>query len=286
LRFAQATMKLLLQVFLAVALASVANAEVVGEITLAGQTVYVWKQFGDVSVANGAVTMHTDSRAYLLKNNVGSIGQDDFYQMKLNNLHFTYKLDLSRVPCHCNAAAYFNKMPAHSPGEGGDWYCDANYVGGIGCPEYDTLESNKHIVSGALHSCYWDGSWWQGCDSGGCSSNSWDSASGQVCPGCSIDTQGGPFTVSHFQSPDQANIWMSQNGNEASFDICYGNGDYLNTMSEYWEDGMVLAFSLWGSCDNNDMWWLDDRTGCQGEGGCVGCDIGNAWVTWSGFDLW
>ena len=52
--------------------------------------------------------------------------------------------------------------------------------------------------------------------------------------------------MSHFQSPDQANIWMSQNGNEASFDICYGNGDYLNTMSEYWEDGMVLAFSLWG----------------------------------------
>ena len=80
---------------------------------------------------------------------------------------------------------------------------------------------------------------------------------------------------------------MQQDGaNEASFDICYGNGDYLNTMSEYWEDGMVLAFSLWGSCETNDMWWLDDRTGCQGEGGCVGCDIGNAWVTWSGFDLW
>jgi len=107
------TMKLLLQVLLAITLSTVAKAEVVGEITIAGQTVYVWKQFGDVSVANGAVTLHTDSRAYLLKNNVESIGQDDFYQMKLNNLHFTYKLDLSRVPCHCNAAAYFNKMPAH-----------------------------------------------------------------------------------------------------------------------------------------------------------------------------
>ena len=46
-------------------------------------------------------------------------------------------------------------------GTDGDWYCDANYVGGIGCPEYDTLESNKHIISGALHSCYWDGNWWQ-----------------------------------------------------------------------------------------------------------------------------
>ena len=48
-----------------------------------------------------------------------------------------------------------------SAGTDGDWYCDANYVGGIGCPEYDTLESNKHIISGALHSCYWDGNWWQ-----------------------------------------------------------------------------------------------------------------------------
>lgn len=40
-------MRLLLQVLLAVAFASVADAEVVGEITLAGQTVYVWKQGAD-----------------------------------------------------------------------------------------------------------------------------------------------------------------------------------------------------------------------------------------------
>ena len=44
MRFAQATMKILLQVLLAVTLASVVKAEVVGEITIAGQTVYVWKQ--------------------------------------------------------------------------------------------------------------------------------------------------------------------------------------------------------------------------------------------------
>ena len=34
------------------------------------------------------------------------------------------------------------------------------------------------------------------------------------------------------------------------------------------------------------MWWLDDKTGCQPEGGAVGCDIDNAYVTFSNFDLW
>ena len=49
----RAAMKLLLQLVLAVGLASVAHAEVVGEIQLAGQTLYVWRQFGDVSVSGG-----------------------------------------------------------------------------------------------------------------------------------------------------------------------------------------------------------------------------------------
>ena len=39
-------MKFLLQVLLAITLSTVAKAEVVGEITIAGQTVYVWKQGG------------------------------------------------------------------------------------------------------------------------------------------------------------------------------------------------------------------------------------------------
>ncbi len=51
------------------------------------------------------------------------------------------------------------------------------------CPEYDTLEANKHIVSGALHSCDWDGSWYANCDGGGCGSNTWDNLGGQLCNG-------------------------------------------------------------------------------------------------------
>ena len=34
------------------------------------------------------------------------------------------------VGCHCNAAGYFIGMPGPAGGEGGDWYCDANFVGG------------------------------------------------------------------------------------------------------------------------------------------------------------
>ena len=119
-----------------------------------------------------------------------------FLQTNLFDQHFTYDLNLSGVGCHCNAAGYFIKMPAQVPGGGGDYYCDANYVGGIGwaslafmrgvnflcrCPEYDTLESNKYIVTGALHNCGWDGNWFSDCDMGGCGSSSW--YTGGYCPG-------------------------------------------------------------------------------------------------------
>ena len=35
---------------------------------------------------------------------------------------------LSSVGCHCNAAGYFIDMPGPGAGDGGDWYCDANFV--------------------------------------------------------------------------------------------------------------------------------------------------------------
>ena len=38
--------------------------------------------------------------------------------MPLANKHFAYTLDLSNVPCHCNAAAYFVDMPAAVAGRG------------------------------------------------------------------------------------------------------------------------------------------------------------------------
>merc|ERR1712142_646097 len=69
-----------------------------------------------------------------------------------NNKHFAYTLDLSNVPCHCNAAAYFVKMPGNNPGDG-DYYCDANLGNNIWCPEYDVMEGNKHTLACTLYTC-------------------------------------------------------------------------------------------------------------------------------------
>ncbi len=96
------------------------------------------------------------------------------FQTILSNRTLSYTVDLSHVPCHCNAAVVFNKMPAYDAGDLRDYYCDANYVGGIGCPEMDPIEANKHTVASALHNCGWDGEWWEDCDGDGCAVNVWD----------------------------------------------------------------------------------------------------------------
>ena len=40
---------------------------------------------------------------------------------------------------------------------------------------------------------------------------------------------------------------MQQDSNEASFNICDGNSGYVSTMDTWWQEGMVLSFSLWGN---------------------------------------
>merc|ERR1712127_886091 len=163
--------------------------------------------------------------------------------------------------------------------EGGDWYCDANFVGGQWCPEYDTLESNKHTVAGTLHTCNGSPGNWNDCDRGGCQNNAFYVDSNMFCPEdrCTINTNR-PFTVSHFQNGQQANIWMSQDGKEASFDFC-SDGGYCSKMAQSY-DGMVFSASLWGGNGIN-MDWLDGMTGCGGE-----CNIGGSSVSFSNFALW
>jgi len=253
------------------------KAEIVGTINVEPiGSIYVWKQFGNVVMEGNGVRMTADSRVYLLSKEVSTLSPDAFWQVNLDEQHFTYDLNLSGVPCHCNAAGYFIKMPAPNAGGDGDYYCDANYVGGQGCPEYDTLESNKHIVTGALHNCGWDGSWYSGCDGGGCGGNSWDSGA-SFCPGgCTINSDQ-EFWISHYQNSGMSNTYMEQNGQGVSFNIC-GDGGYVNNMGQHY-NGMVFSMSLWGG-PGIDMGWMDGRTGCQGT-----CTIDSATVTFKNFKV-
>lgn len=202
-----------------------------------------------------------------------------YWQTPLDAHHFSYKVDLSNVGCHCNAAGYFINMPGPGPGEGGDWYCDANFVGGQWCPEYDCLESNKHTVAATLHRCNGNLGNWGDCDRGGCQQNAFNVDSSMFCPEdrCKINTMR-PFTISHMQESSYANIWMEQDGSTASFNVCE-DGGYCSDMAKSY-GGMVFSASLWGG-PGIDMGWLDGMTGCWGD-----CNLGGSSVTFSEFNLW
>ena len=97
------------------------------------------------------------------------------------------------------------------------------------------------------------------------------------CCSCKINTAQ-PFTISHYQTSQQANTWMGQGGQDASFNMC-NDGGYLSNMATSY-DGMVFTASLWGG-GGIDMGWLDGMTGCGGD-----CNIDGASVTFSNFELW
>ena len=62
----------------------------------------------------------------------------------------SFNVDLSGQQCGCNAAFYQVRMPGkdqngnYVTGGQGDYYCDANQVGGTFCPEFDIMEADMY----------------------------------------------------------------------------------------------------------------------------------------------
>jgi len=267
---------------LAVALvASPSFAKNLGQIEVDGYgTVYIvgpdWAA-GNFEMTGNGFTLRGGGRVYFASSPNDGFDPNMYWQTPLDGRHFAYNLDLSNVPCHCNAAAYFVSMPGPGGGDGGDYYCDANFVGGQWCPEYDTLESNKYTIAGTLHTCNGSPGNWNDCDRGGCQNNAFYVDPNMLCPEdrCTINTSK-PFAVSHYQDSSIANIYMEQEGRSADFNFC-SDGGYSSNMASQAYAGMVFTASLWGG-GGIDMGWLDGMTGCPGD-----CDIGSASVTMSDF---
>ncbi len=80
-------MKATLSLFLLLSLlgVGVVRSEVVGSVDIGGDTVWVWRDFGDISVSGDAVTVRGNSRGYFVNNDVadGILDPDDFYQVCL-----------------------------------------------------------------------------------------------------------------------------------------------------------------------------------------------------------
>jgi hypothetical protein len=154
------------------------------EVTVNGQT----KNMNMVGSASSA-----GADGYTLKHNSGAklmtsswMDPNQFYQPDLLGGSIEYDIGLNDVGCGCNAAFYMVSSPGKNengslnPGPAGDYYCDANNVGGQWCPEMDLMEANKYAWRMTPHKCdapNGSGHYYN-CDRAGCGKSlhdiSWD----------------------------------------------------------------------------------------------------------------
>jgi len=253
-------------------LATITTSRTVGSIQVKdyGEVWIVtpWEPDNSIEMTDNGFTLNGNSRLYFANDSYDSFSPDMYWQVPLLDKYFSFTVDLSNVGCHCNAAAYFINMP--SSADTGDFYCDANYVGGSGCPEYDVMEANKHNLASTIHTCkkmiVQDK--WYDCDRWGCMMTAYNMDMEMMCPDekCTINTNK-PFRISSFQNSSVAFTQMEQEGRSTRFDLCHQ--PVLSTIAQSSFSGMVFSTSLWSYPDGgHGMDWLDGMTGCQGP-----CDI-------------
>ena len=101
----------------------------------------------------------------------------------------------------------YNSGQSPDPGDGGDYYCDANHGNNIWCPEYDNFEGNKYTMASTLHTCnYVPPNYYDWCDGGGCQTNAFNVNSNMMCPEGKINFQNEKLVSSHFKGEIQCFI--------------------------------------------------------------------------------
>jgi len=184
-------------------------------------------------------------------------------------------VDLSQLGCGCVAALYLVSMPGKKqdgtfdPSDDKLYYCDANQVGGVYCPEFDIMEANTYSLRSTPHKCdapdsmghYWS------CDRGGkYDVDVQEQHKSEFGPGSEyeINTEQ-PFHVKIDFNKTEAGSFhnysttLSQNTHEIVLSNSSSDG-YLNDMTQDLFDGMAFAMSSWAS--DGISWLQHDR--CQG----------------------
>ena len=290
---------------LAPATSSVASASTPAAYTCAGElnvdvngAVQQWQvvtassSWEHVAANGSAVSIAYNDRAYLVSHCdvTGGAFSADLFSRRLPMLGhaWSFTVDLSTAGCGCNAALYAVAMPGvaangtPSPSSGGDFYCDANQVGGIWCTEIDLIEANTAAMAATPHAC--DAPDANGfvakCDGGGCGMG--------TRLNNTLFGPGAAFTINTLLPFDVTTMFpVDTLGNLASVNTLVTQGvasfRLLHTpdsCGSHWSDtltpalmgGMVPTFSLWGgTTSGSDMTWLDvppcsASTGCGGDG--------------------
>jgi hypothetical protein len=258
----------------------IANGAVVGPVTITenGQAVkrYVVSTYAPLAQTNGtAVMLQHDAQVQIAATANASYDPNMFVEYKLKGKTVSYMVDLSQISCSCNSALYFVTMPGigsngqPNPGQGGDYYCDANDVNGEWCWELDVQEANMYVTQTTPHQCSQNpGTYISSCDRGGCATNSHNMNANGMGPGSQylINTQQ-PFRYAMQLTGTSMSVTMTQGSNTFKFDVCSNNAGYVSNMNEALDYGMVMVMSYWGSTYAT-MQWLDGNTGCSGD--CAG----------------
>ena len=251
---------------LALTAASLANANSV-TITENGKQKTLYHVSGG-SGEGSSLSLNHNGRFYLSES--GNLDPKHFYTPNWLGGHIKYDMDLSQSGCSCNAAVYLVSMPgkngdgSYNPSQGGDYYCDANYVGGVGCPEWDIQEANRYAFHTTPHKCDgpFGGGTYSNCDrGGGCFQKAADT--GKYGEGKMIDTHR-KFTVKHSWHEDgNFEVEFSQEGRSFTMGSNGGCNDYVNRMKPHLQRGMAIVVSNWGDAYGN-MDWLDGGK-CGGD---------------------
>lgn len=251
------------------------NGVIVGTATYnGGSTAYIAQSGGNkggVRVTGNAIMLNHGPRVYLANSCVDSFQPNMFIPFQLLDKTFSFTADLSNVGCGCNAALYLTSMPAYNqanqpdPTKCGDYYCDANVVCGVYCPEMDIFEANNRALQVTPHRCDApQGKYYPHCDGGGCGRNTYRTNPNAFGPGGNfqVNTQK-PFRVNMSFQTSGGNLnrivtIISQAGG-GSFTMTHDDscgGGYLASMTNAFREGMVVVMSYWGTTGSG-MSWLD-----------------------------
>lgn len=206
------------------------------------------------------------ARSYLATSD--KLGPDNWYRPNLVGGSLSYTLNLSKHKCGCNAALYMSLMPglnedgSVNPSQAKDFYCDANQVGGVWCPEFDTQEANMYNFISTAHTCDDPNGkgHYKNCDRAGkCQHKAFPT--GQYGPGKKINTRK-PFTVTQTYTEKEFKVSLSQNGFTLDLPADNCPDGYFEKQAKDLAKGMTFAMSSWGDVKTS-MSWLDGVSGCK-----------------------
>jgi len=253
----------------------------------------LFKGSNGVRVSGSQVSLAHNYRAYFTGSCIDHFTPEIFKQYSLLDKTIAFTADVSSVGCGCNAAFYLSSMPAYNqnqqpdPTKCNDYYCDANNVCGVWCPEMDLFEANSRALQVTPHICSApQGKYYPHCDGGGCGQNTRSINPNAYGFGSNymINTQN-VFRVSiNFRTSNnqltQITTTLSQDAK--SFTMIHdanrcGSG-YLPQLTDALRNGMVVIMSHWSGANGGAMSWLDVppcdvNTPCDTSGTAIFRDV-------------